>query len=488
MALLPGRRMEAVEVVEDEPVPVAARAQVTGPEPVSGPGRATRRVVAGPAVLAQVRRWWPAAFVVVGVLAVGAVVVTRSESARLDRLDGVAGLVHPIDNTLRERWSVPVQADGDVLAAGGGLAVVSSQGGTWTVTSYDSATGAERWGTALGTAAWGGTEGGRVVCPHSGADVGPDLVCLVETPSAVYAAGALGAAREAPVRIVTLSSADGVAVGGWAVAGDVLTVARAGDDVVLVTHAVDDHVLAERLDARSGAVVWTYRSEVASTSGGVTTVPTAAVTGSHVHLGGNGAVVLDVDSGEELFQANHLTYTITVSDGRRFGTWSAVGGGALHGESGRRILALPSLPQRPAVDDGSADDLVVLDGGSDVSVVDAASGAVRWRHTTDLDPGGIVADRLLLAGPGRALGLDIRSGDVVWDVQTDAAATWVPVTDGALVLVPVTAVDGTPELVAVGLGDGVRYWSVEIPPGVVDVSAQGGSLVVRTDADLHVLG
>ncbi|MCC2308043.1 outer membrane protein assembly factor BamB family protein [Cellulomonas chengniuliangii] len=491
MAPTPSHRMEAVELVEEDlptsPTTVGGRkggqtARPSAEEPPPGseaPPGAARRGVAR-----AVRRWWPIALPLVLVVAAGSAVSAQRERARADRVAAVPGMVRPLDGAPSELWRVPAGPGDQVVAAGGGVAVVGDRQGVWRVTAVDARTGDERWSTRLTRVASVAVEAGAVVCP-GGADVGELLVCLVRAPAPVYA-DALAAAPGA-ARIVALDSADGTVAGEWAVGDAVVSVARRGDDVVLVTEDPDGIVHAARHDALTGATRWSYEARQAVGSDGYVDVASAEATGEHLLLGGYGTAVLDLDDGAELFWARYLSFVLTRSDSERFGTWSASRGGALHGASGRKLRDLPALPVRPAVDDGTADDVVVLDTGRELSAAGAYTGTPLWTLDTDLEVALVVAGHLVLAAPGRQMSVDAHTGEVAWDVATRAGA-FALVSDGALVLTAEPGADGAPVLTARGVEDGVEYWSRPLPAGTSSLVVEGGALLARTAHELVALG
>lgn len=482
MALAPLSRMAAVELVEDDHSAdgVARDPDPTGDSPDHG--EPARRSSSGGAARAALR-WWPAAVPVVIALAVGSALSAQNDRERAERLAAVPGLMRPLDGAPVELWRHAIGAGDTVLAAGGALAVVGAGDDTWRVASYDARTGSERWATTLMAGSQVAAEAQGPDCPSAGADVGRYVVCLVPMPPPVYADAA-----DAPAlaRVVALDSADGSVAGEWEVADEVSLIERRGDDVVLVTEDSDGYFRAALRDPLTGAAVWEYRSRQSISSDVYVSRPTAVVTAEHVLLGGYGTAVLDVQDGAELYWATNLAFVLARSDGERFGTWSTARGGALHGATGRRLRDMPSLPVRPAVDDGTADDIVLLDAGREISAAAAFSGEQLWTLGTDLDPTVIVDGQMLLAAPGRQVSLDAHSGAVAWDVETDLDLP--PVTDGALVLTAELRADGAPVLVARGLADGVQYWSAPLPPGTMRVSVEGGNLLAWTEHELVVLG
>lgn len=483
MALAPLNRMAAVELVEDDHSISGPARDPLHPGGLPSPddlSHSPRSRGAGRAAL----RWWPVAVPVVLALAVGSALSARGESDRLERLAAVPGLLRPLDGAPVELWRHPVGAGSTAFAAGGGLAVLSGQDGSWQVTSFDARTGAERWATRLVTGSTVAAEAQGPDCPSASADVGAYVVCLVRTPPPVYA-DAEGPAA-APARVVALDSADGSVAGEWEVADEVALIERRGDDVVLVTEDSDGFFRAALRDPLTGAAVWEYKSRQSISSDVYVSRPTAVVTPEHVLLGGYGTAVLDAQDGAELYWATNLAFVLARSDGERFGTWSTARGGALHGSTGRRLRDMPSLPARPPVDDGTADDLVLLDAGREISAATAFGGEQLWTIGTDLDPAVIVDGQLILAAPGRQLSVDAHSGEVAWDIETDLSLP--PVSDGSLVLTAELGVDGGPVLVARGITDGVSYWSTPLPHGTTLVSVEGGNLLAWTADELVVLG
>lgn len=476
--------MQIVEILDEDPAATGAR-----PAPRSSAGHGPDDDPPPRDWGALAGRWWPVAAALAVVLVVVALAGARRDRDWADRIAETPGMVRPIGSPPAVLWQVPVAATADVLAAAGAVVVVSADDDAWRVTSRDARTGTEGWSTTLAATDRSGMQGGLVACPHAGADVGDVLVCLVMAPTAVVDTtvdGLDGASSGA--RVVALASDDGHVLGGWRVAGEVLASARADGDVVVASVGGDGHVEVSRHDAVTGDVSWTYRSRDPLDAPSALAVPVVDLTADLAILGQMSTTVVDLTDGRELFYAPFLSFVLAGPATTGFGTWSVASDGALYDASGERLFALPGLPARTRVSDRSTDDPIVLDLGRQVSGRDPGTGAQVWSATTDLDPEIQVDHRMVLAHDDRFGVLDLRTGAMSWTRDTDTPLPWSPLSDGALVLAPATARDGSPELAGYGLDDGVRAWSVGLPDDVRSVEAQGGHLLVRTDRDVVALG
>ncbi|MBB2921418.1 PQQ-binding-like beta-propeller repeat protein [Cellulomonas cellasea] len=502
----PAARMQPVEVLEEGLPDTGARWRHAPPadeEVPPGAAPPARDDDGGPAVDVPglLRRWWPVPVaLVVAVTAVGVLGVQRDRE-RAERLAGVPGVVRPLDGPPEVLWSTPAGPGDQLLVARGLLVVVQPRTSAWHATAHDARTGEQRWSADVAPAPGAAMESGPVRCPDPGTDVGAVVVCLAAEPDPVYAddpdgtvtSGDVGAFSEVDValpetRVGALSASDGRTLGSWTLLGELVAAGRAGDDVVVVTIDDDEHVVVARRDGVTGEVRWGWRSPVPIRGTSMRALTSVEVTRDLVVVAGSATRVLAVADGAELTAAPDFSFLRVEPLRAGFGTWSPARGGAVHDTTGAVTATVPGLPAPLAVDDGSEPRLVVLDAGNAVVAHDAATGEERWRATTALDPALVVDHRLVVVGASRYGVVDARTGAEVWDEELGAPLPWQPVTDGALVLGPGLAPDGATHLVGRGVPDGVRYWSVPVPPDTRRVRAVAGHLVLTTADEHRALG
>jgi outer membrane protein assembly factor BamB len=472
--------MQLVEV-EDAPAPAPSVRAPDDLPPVAGEPPAVGRT-------RPMRRWWPVALLVVlGVVATGLVAAAR-DRAFVQRVAAVPGMVRPLDEPPTALWQTRSSTlPGTVLAADGALVVLAEGETEWAVTAHDPQTGTERWRTAVAPVSRAGFEATAVTCPALRGDVGDLVVCLVQGPRVLYSDEA--SIQEPPrISVVPLSATDGTRLGEWDVRGAIVGVDRVGDDLVVGTLDEGRHLVVQRRDARTGALVWsTVTQEVMDEPANMVTA-TMQVLPSVVVLAGGSTLILDVDDGSTLLVSGRYSAMQVASLGDRFATWAPVGGGHVHRADGAEQYRVDGLPAQLSADDGSEPDTIVVDAGPAVAGVDAGTGQELWRTESMLDPQVLVSHRLVVSGSSTYGVLDTADGTLVWDVDTGEVLPWNPLSDGTVVLGPGMSPEGRPELWARGLGDGVRYWSVSLPEGVRRVDAVAGHLVVRTDDELIVYG
>lgn len=421
-------------------------------------------------------------------LVAGLVVQQAREDARADSIAAVPGLVRPLDGAPGTGWSAPVASTTTqpVLVSGDTLVALDDAGEEWRLTGYAVQDGTPRWSarladvvTAPTTAGVESVAGVSVRCPSDGGDVGPLVVCVVTGPDARAWFGRS--------EVVAVDAVDGTEVGRWPVEGRLLGVGRVEDDVVVVHADVRGAEHVTRHDPRDGRVLWSqFSGDMLSTSPDPATVEISA-TERFVLVTGTASAALAASDGTELVPTPPFSAIRLAAVGDHLGSWSTVGGGWWHDATGRRVFALPALPARVAADDRSLDDVLVVDAGARLQGVDVRSGQLRWSLDETLDAVAVVDGAVVVSGERRFGVLDPEVGAMRWTVDSQGPLPWQPVSDGGLVLAPGTTADGRPAMLALGLHDGVRYWSVPLPEGVVDVEGVAGHLVVRTADEVVVL-
>ncbi|QCB93256.1 PQQ-binding-like beta-propeller repeat protein [Cellulomonas shaoxiangyii] len=482
----PAARMQLVELAdsddEDAPGPARTAAPEPGQDATTPPAGGTR---------ARVRRWWPAAWVLVLVLAAAVVatqVVARGAAARADAIARLPGFVRPLDAPPAELWRAPATGRTGVVPAAGHVVTVSDASGTWQVRAHDPRNGDVRWDADLVETSPAGFDSVAVSCPP-GTRGSALVLCRWTEPRVVYSRSRETADSVPPTRVRALRAQDGAAAGTWSVADPLVGLRRAGDDLVVATVEPDRHVLVERRAGADGGVLWSHRSaDVLVTPGSGRIDPSLTVAGGVVVLSGDATTVLDARSGEVVAHGatGRQLVVAPLPDGR-FATWASVGGAHLHEADGSRGVPVPGVPVRLAADDRSVG-VLLTDLGNRVAALDPDDGTVVWELATSYSPVAAVDGAVVLWGDA-ALGVaDARDGTLLWEHRTGEAIPFAPVTDGRLVL---GAEPDGPErwaLVARGLRDGVRVWSVPLPVGVTSLEGVGGVLVARTVTEAFVLG
>lgn len=432
------------------------------------------------------RWWWVAAAVVALAVAATALVSAARDRAYVARVGAVPGLVRPLDGAPTVAWRAPGVPDVDgVVASGDALVLVSETLEGWVATSHDAATGAVRWSATLGPPQRAGFESSAAWCPSDGGDVGPTVLCLVTRPGVLYSRAAIG---EPPVRtrVVALSASDGTRLGAWEVPQSMVGADRVGDDLV-VGWVDEGRVMVERRDGVTGTAVWRYRSPSPLPVAGSGGTPSLRVDGDVVVVDDGSTAVLDDADGDVLLTGPRFRGLQVASVGDHFATWASVGGGRMYDRDGKALYDVPGLPVRALVDDGSTDDVVVLDDGKSLSAIDAGTGEPRWTVEQALDVQSVVAHRLLVSGLTHYGVVDADDGKQKWSFDVGQQVPWLPISDGSLVLGPAIDDAGAPILVGLGLQDGTRFWAVSLPSHVQRVVGVGGRLVVQTATETVVL-
>ncbi|WP_448629165.1 outer membrane protein assembly factor BamB family protein [Cellulomonas soli] len=438
------------------------------------------------------RRGHRVAFVAAGVVLVlvaGAVAAVQVRDAwRADAIAAVPGMVRPLDAAPHELWRAPVSpvAREAALVADGAVVLVDDDGATWNLSAYEASTGRARWSVRLAPVvtapSTNGTQvavdGVAVRCPSRGSDVGRWVLCAVTGPDPTLWFGRS--------RVVVHSAQDGSVLGRWAVQGRLLGLARVQDDVVVVSADRRGIVSVSRRAALTGEERWSQTTGDRLLSWSSSASVQVEADERFVLVTGAASAALRAGDGSEVVPTAPLSAIRLAAAGEHLARWSIADGGWWNDESGARLFALPALPVQVAADDGSSSDVLVVDLGPRLEGVDAATGAVLWSIDSQRNVRLLVGRRAVVVGTDGFGVLDPRDGREVWTVDRDDPLPWMPVSDGGAVLAP--GPDGPDELVALGLADGIRYWSVTLPQGVLGVQGVAGHLLVRTADEVVVMG
>ena len=248
----PARRMQQVEVVDDDQLVVAA-------DPPRTPG--------------LVRRWGAVLLVVTLVLVGTQLVLAARDRAATARLAQLPGVLRPVEADVGALWRVD-EADQEVLTGGSEIAglvvgVRTAADGTQSAVALDPRTGADRWTTPLSGAdpvlAQRGSRASVTSCaplPGAGAaDTQQLAACLVT--DAVLSAGGRGRLTLSRVpetsRVVVVDAADGQVVADRSVPPAIAFAVLPGL-VVVGSPGPDGHAEVTALDPLTGDVRWRHTS------------------------------------------------------------------------------------------------------------------------------------------------------------------------------------------------------------------------------------
>ncbi|ADG75082.1 hypothetical protein Cfla_2191 [Cellulomonas flavigena DSM 20109] len=484
-AVRPAPRMRPVELVDDDERPWAGVPSARDDEGVRGPGAPASP---GTAADERRRRLWVVAVlaVVVGVAAIASGVTERAARARADAFAALPGVVRTLDKAPVERWRVVADGPTPVLAAGGAVVTVSGAQGRWSVRASDPATGDVRWETPVVDEAGSGFESTAVRC-LAGDATAADLLCVWTEPNVVYGSAGESTPYQPPTRVLVLGVSDGAQRDAWQVEGRVLGVQRHADDLLVATGTPDRHVVVERRAGADGEVLWSWTSPIALVDdGGLRAAPALTVAGDVVALVAMTTTLLDATSGDVVEEGppGRQIIVAPLPDGG-FATWESAFGGTLREPDGAVRARVPGLPAR-LVGDTSVD-LLLMDIGNRVLGVRASDGSVVWRLPSAMTPVAVADGVAVLAGATSVGAVEGATGRLLWEQELLAEQRTAPLTDGLHVLAPEPEEDGGHALVARGLRDGVESWRVELPDGLVRLTALAGLVVVTTPTEVVVL-
>ena len=169
------------------------------------------------------------------------------------------------------------------------------------------------------------------------------------------------------------------------------------------------------------------------------------------------------------------------------------GAGAVLEPGGSVRFALPGAPVQPPTTDATLPELLVVSedrplvGGSLVGI-DITTGERLWE--AQLNSGWtllLVDGRLLVRQDDKVVAVDARDGTVLWSRFITSSAFFDGLTDGASVLVLEASGDG-PVVVAYRLEDGVEVWRSLRPAGAGSLELQAGFVVGQGEGSVFGLG
>lgn len=418
------------------------------------------------------------AIVLVGVLVLAAgaaVLVHRADQARQAARLAALGFARTLADPMREAWAVD-----DALLLAADRSTVYLRDTQLRAVALD--TGVQRWATDVGGDCAPVIDGATTFVGSAVDVTGKTLLVWCDRDGA-------GGGDEQVV------DSSGTTVARFHVPGNQVVSTVVDSDLVRVWQEPDGRLGAARWSLADGSQRWaTTTADVVFGDSGV--VSRLESNSTFVRITALRVVVLDLRTGEEVDPGAAGTSTGDVPPPASSGTIDLAGG-----LTARQVGGVGRLPQvevlapdgtrlyqvsgslgRPARDDGSMPDVLVVQSGGVLSGLDAATGDRRWSYNVGVQPE-VLADGVLVArGSSIVVALDMRDGSVLWK-HDDAAAVlfWTMTSDGTLLAMVEAGADG-PEIVARGLRDDRVHWQVPLPDGTAWVGLlPDGALVVGSE-------
>lgn len=463
-----------VEMVEaDEP----SAAAPSGSDGIGvDPGRRRRLRWTGIGVLAAL----------VVVVAAAGVVGERRDAARRAALAQIEGVLEPFGGPLVEAWRLPA---GWPLIASDSLLVLQGTGSNPPLTAVDPSSGAVLWHREGALAEWCTPLGGDLAAePSTPTD---RIVCTQTTDVYLPDDVAVGS-------LVVLDAVRGTELRSLPLDASVLFVQTADDDVILTSVDARSRLEVRRWDPAADREVWRYLSEPGLLETLVDDGPWGREISDGVYRfgGEDEALSIDVATGERV-------PSVPRSERMRPITWPLPDGGTVEltlpgpqDPYGTRVLdadgsvryEMEATPWVPWITDGSVPSILAVQDplSHDVIGLDAATGDRLW--IVD-DVAGVESilqiDGIAVGlGSGRAVGLDMAEGAVLWEADVAYPDWWSPLTDGEVVVL-LTASDAATYLAALDLKTGEQVWRVPVPDTTRYAETLGRAIVlVHTDTDL----
>lgn len=430
------------------------------------------------------RRWWVMG--AAGLLAVGAaafaVVDEQERQADLARYADVPGTVDSLAEPPQEAWRAELDGQAVQLAD----LLVSAPAGSpdpaspTSLTGRDLDTGAERWRVE----GPGGAPGWCVA--ELAAAEGPVLLCVLPDPeeqdefgSPVFAwrlvDAASGAVDPAPQAV-----AEALMTGNAGVAdGDLLRVAT--DDAGARTLV--------RYDLATDAILWAAplpRPE-AESNGVLQVLAAGELIAVRRHAG---TVLLDAQ-GEELHRLEREPTTgpaperlpLLLRAEHGAGVWTGTDTAVWVAPDGTRTADLAGRPLDVEVV-GDDERVVLLRRDGAVVGVDVRTGEELWERPLEGRARVQLDGRLVLSERNRLVAVDVRTGETRWETELPSdvdGATSPTLTDG-LRLALSGVRDGRATLTAFDLASGGRLWDTRLPEGTRTIERYGRAVVAVTTA------
>ncbi|GAA2726779.1 outer membrane protein assembly factor BamB family protein [Cellulomonas aerilata] len=478
-----------VEVVEVDDA--AAPGSSTDPATTSGrPHRRRVRLAVGAAL--------------VGVVGVVGVVDQWQARSRAAALRDVPGLLLPLPAAPTEVWRrddassvLGVSAGRLVLGTSDGLAGVDATHGTeaWRVD------GDGLWCTAVPTAGRAAFDGSSRAL-ESGPPGGDLALCVGVTVPDDLGAGDTSAGSGPGSVVMTVDLRAGEVLHRLDLPGRLVHALPHEGDAVYATEVGGLTLHVVRWDPTSGVVRWRYASRegFVSPSSGVRMESDGGV----LTLAAPDSIALDLATGLEVPQPPRRPPETSIeerelTDGTVVRTtydWTdATSSTEVLAAGGETLYALDEAVLLPGVDADTRNAVLLVqhdEGG--VSALDPRTGAEVWA-LPDLDGESAVVEvggvLVVLSATGRAVGLDVGDGTVLWEQPVGSSLPTSGLTDGDVVLLGLPGRDaegpaGT-DLVALDVRSGTERWRTALPPRTRHVTSVGGRVVAATDEGLVVL-
>jgi outer membrane protein assembly factor BamB len=450
----------------------------------------------------RVLRWLGIAVIAGLALAVVTVNVAeaRRDAARREAFADLPWVMSPMDGPLEEVWRVP----GDwVLAETDGMIVTQSSATSTVVRGIDTATGDVLWerpnpdgycNPILDEAASGPVVSLTPSRPEM-------LMCI---PFAAYGSGDVLPSDGTTFTVVFLDLATGAEQGAVTGDGQVLALGEVDGEILMASLRPDAGIDVLRVDPRSGRTAWSWASEPGALPDGANAGLWSIDEDSGVlHLEANRTIALSLTSGEEVPPGESRpaeAFVVKVaSPSGDVVEWSYDQSGEV---STARVLEpdgstrfeVAGEPWFAWFNDGSVPDALMIQRedmagavmeGVSLTSVDLATGEERWSVLDGYSHPLFLLDGIAISTTGSStFALDMRNGRWLWErPAASAMMSYYPMTDGEVVLVPVS--DGQMELAALDLHTGEEQWRMPAPAGLADARvAQDRTLLLITGSEV----
>lgn len=441
---------------------------------------------------------------VIAVLVLAAVVVNvadaRRDAARREALADLGWVMPAMDGPLDEVWRAP---GGSILTQADGVVVTRSDDSDTTLRAVETATGTVLWEREnANEECWPVLdEAGQGPIPRLAVSRPEMLMCI---PFDAFGSDGTPPAEGASIPVAFVDLGTGAVQGRVTVDGQLVGQAEAGGEMLLISRRVEGAVGVLRVDPRSGRVAWTWTS-------GPRVLPVQAPgswtwsldeDGDVLQIDGVRSVAVSVDDGAEA----------EPGPGPRGGTWTDT----FRMASGQVVAAVHDLttagvridvleadgttrfevdgsPWRIWFDDGSLPDSVVVQqehvAGAlveDVALTsfDLDTGEERWSVPDSYSqPVFLLEGTAIVAAESTVGALDAVAGEWLWLHPAAGDMAFDPLTDGEVVLVPVS--DGGRALAALDLRTGEERWRMPVPADAFGAHvAHDGTLLVTTGSEV----